>query len=500
MRFNHQQTEYDKFRYSPARALLWQMRTGKSMAVIECAEALEDIFEINGVLVVAPNGIHRQWAEIQIPYWYHKNVSAFSWRFSNKNNQRDFAAWVSFLGVRKWLHWFCVNMEAIMYDEVQEAIRMFKRAVGPAMLVGDEVHHFASPKAKRTGVMRGLGRMFEYKRVLTGTAIENSPLQSFSEFEILERAALGHTTYGGTNKKSKSRVICPTCGVRCRGFKNEFGVYEPVSYRGRMVIDLVEYKNLDVLKTRMAKYSSVVLREDCEDLPPIMKDVRLVEMTPKQQEWWDAARDQALDDIDRLGQGKVFDGGAALVKLQQIEGGFWLHEQKHDAQGKKLPRKVEDLCGNDNPKILILLDEITLYDGQVVVWFEYLHEIDAVLAFLKREGIKCGVFSGRAVNRDRDLADFTAGKVRLLLAQSRAGGEGRDMSVAKKILWYSHTPDAVVRNQSNERATKMGGDSVQLVDILGPTGKYYVQITDDKTTLADDVSRRGLKKVLQNLR
>lgn len=494
-RFAHQQREYDLHRYSPHRALLWQMRTGKSRAVVESAAALENALEINGVLVVAPNGVHRQWAEVQIPQWYeYKMAHAFSWRFSDPQNYKKFKDFMDrIIGINNLcLHWLCVNMEALIREEAQDAIRLFKRAVGPAMLVVDESHHFARPGAKRTAVARGLGRMFEYKRILTGTPIENSPFQAFSQFEILERAALGHTTYGGTNKKSKSRALCPTCGERCRGFKNEFGVFEMERRGGHMVTELTSYQNLDVLKSRMARYASVVLRKDCEDLPPLQCDRRIVEMTPTQQRWWNATRDKILDDIEELNQEKVFDGGAALVKLQQVEGGFWLRGDK----------KIERIIPlDDNPKMLILADEINWYDGQVIVWFEYLHEIDAALEFLSGEGITCGVFSGRAAKtRDRDLAAFMAGTVRVLLAQPRAGGEGRNMSAASKIVWYSHTFDAVTRSQANERATAMGGESVQIVDIVAPVGGYCLKLTDDKTELADDVSRNGLKAVLEGLR
>lgn len=491
-RFAHQQLEYDLHKYSPARALIWRMRTGKSRAIIESAAALENALEIDGVLVIAPNGVHRQWAETQIPQWYGRSVDAFSWRFSDPQNRKKFDLFCYFLGVKAHLHWFCVNMEALIRDEVREAIRTFKKLVGPAMLVIDESHHFAKPGAQRTGVARGLGRMFEFRRTLTGTPTENSPFQAFSQFEILERAALGHTTYSGTPKKNKSRIPCPTCGPRCRGFKHEFGEFEIERRGGHMVAALTGYKNLDVLKTRMAKYASVVLREDCEDLPPLQYDQRIVEMTIVQQRWWNTVKKKTLEDIEELGQEKVFNGGAALNKLQQIEGGFWLHPDG----------RVEDICaGEDNPKMLILADEINWYSGQVIVWFEYLHEIDAAFEFLSGEGIRCGVFSGRAVKtRDRDLSAFMDGTVRVLLAQPRAGGEGRNMSVAGKILWYSQTPDAVVRSQANERATMMGGKSVQIVDMIAPAGGYYLNLTDEKTTLADDVSRHGLKATLEGLR
>jgi SNF2 family DNA or RNA helicase len=317
--------------------------------------------------------------------------------------------------------------------------------------------------------------------------MENSPFQAFSQFEILQRGALGHTTFGGTPKKSAaSRHPCPTCGPHCRGFKNEFATWF-MGWRGP---ELDEYQNLDILKERMSRFASVVLRSDCEDLPPLQYDHRTIEMESEQKQWWDAVKNQVLEDIEKFGQEQVFDGGAALVKLQQVEGGFWLNRDKTVKQIIPIKR---------NPKIIVLFDEIEWHNGQVIVWFEYLHEIDAAQKFLAGAGIKCGVFSGRERNRDRHLAAFKAGDVPVLLAQPRAGGEGRDMSVADKIIWFSQTPDAVVRMQANERATRMGTKSVQIIDLMTPVGEYFLKITSRKSTLANDVARYGLREVISNL-
>jgi len=485
-RFKHQEKEW-AHRYDVSRALLWQMRTGKTRAVVEHACALHDSLTINGVVVIAPNGVHRQWAEEQIPLWGRGEQDTFAWRYSDPENRQNWELWRLFVHT-PILHWLCINMEVLIKKEIQDIIKWFKEEVGPAMLVVDESHHMARPSARRTAVARWLGRMFEYRRILTGTVMENSPFQAFSQFEILERGALGHTTFGGTSKKSKaSRHICPTCGPHCRGFKNEFATWRMERRGGHQIAVLDEYQNLDVLKKRMSRLASVVLRSDCEDLPPLMHDRRIVEMEPEQQQVWNAVKNKELE----AGVEHVFDGGAALVKLQQVEGGCWLNKDKTIKEIVPVGR---------NPKLLILLDEIQLYDGQVIVWFEYLHEIDAAFKFLSSQGIKCGVFSGREKNRDHYLTAFKAGKLHVLLAQPRAGGEGRDMSVASKIIWYSQTPDAIVRTQANERATKMGAKSVEIIDLVAPVGKYFLSITDRKSTLANNVARYGLRAILNKLK
>lgn len=471
-RFAHQEREWEH-RYAEARALLWQPRTGKTRAVIESAVALHEALEIRGVLVVAPNGVHAQWAEEQIGRWGAGVTHGIhAWRFSDPNNDLKYKTFM--LNTRQpWFHWLCVNTESIIRDEMREAIRQFKKAVGPAMLVVDESHHFGRPGAKRTGVVRGLARQFEYRRILTGTPTDESPLQAFSQFEIMRKEALGHRTFGS--------------------FKSEFAEYDMQGFGGRRFPKLRSYKNLERLRDRMAQYASVVLRSDCADLPEVMRVTRRVELTAKQLKWWNAVKKKLILELEDLGESKVFAGGAALVKLQQIEGGYFKREDG----------SLESLVPiRENPKMLVLLDEITQHDSQVIVWFAYVHEIRAAHEFLREiHGIDCVEYHGQMNQKQREvgLAEFKRGKHAVLLGQPAAGGEGRDMSAASKIVYFSHVPRAVVRGQSMERATKMGGDKVQLVDLLTPVGEYFLGLTDKKIALADDVSKTGLKGVLEGL-
>lgn len=463
----HQEEEFRLHRSDEARALLWQMRTGKSRAVVDLACHLFLSWEIGGVLIVAPNGVHRQWLELEVPKhcWPGVMCVKYAWRFANPNNFRE---WTMFqvMCAGDAMRWMAVNLESMIRPEVQRAVTQFKKRCGRALIVFDESHHFARPGAKRTGVARGLARQFEYRRILTGTESENSPLQSFSQYELLEREALGHKTYGS--------------------FKSRYADYELVKTRsGQRFPKLTGYKNLDELKRAKAKYSSVVLRSDCNDLPPVQRDLRVIELTKKQAELWHSVKANEIETLERLGRDAALVGGAALVKLQQIEGGIWKH-----ADGR-----VEHVVSPDNnPKMLVSIDEIMQYDGQVLVWFQYIHELEAICDKLTEMGVTCGRFHGTAKHRDRDLLAFQQGRLRVMLGQPTAGGEGRSFP-AGKIVWHSATPDAVVRSQANERATVMGGESVQIVDLAAPGGvdDRFIRLTDTKTLRADDMSRDGLR-------
>ena len=57
--FNHQREEWLRSREEEARAIFWEQGTGKSKLTIDTACWLWLRGLIDGVLVVAPNGVHR---------------------------------------------------------------------------------------------------------------------------------------------------------------------------------------------------------------------------------------------------------------------------------------------------------------------------------------------------------------------------------------------------------------------------------------------------------
>ena len=65
--FKHQLEEWERSREETARAIFWEQGTGKSKLIIDTACWLWSRGLIDAVLVVAPNGVHRNWVENEIP-------------------------------------------------------------------------------------------------------------------------------------------------------------------------------------------------------------------------------------------------------------------------------------------------------------------------------------------------------------------------------------------------------------------------------------------------
>lgn len=475
-RWAHQEKEFKRYA-APSRAILWQPRTGKSRLIIDEACALHQAMEISGVLVIAPNGVHVNWQEVEIP----KHASSpstrsnlFTWRFSSNKNELDFELFLQRIKeAPTHLHWLMINMEALSRDEVKKAVKRFKKLVGRFMVVFDESHHFASPGAKRTRAARGIARLASYRRILSGTTVENAPLQAFSQFELLEPGALGHKTYGS--------------------FCREHATYELKTNGSRQYKAVSGYQNLEILKERMAKHSSVVLRQDCGDLPAIQEVIRYVELTDGQSVAWRAVKKKEIFALEAMGLDKPLNAGAALIKLQQIEGGFLKTEQGLQ----------EWNTSREDPALNACMEEVTSIDGSTIIWCQFIHEIKAICLRLASEGIRHRAYHGTVPPKERDQIrlDFREHKFKVLVGTASSAGEGQDFSAADVIIWYSQTPDAIVRNQASERATKVGKKSVQIVHLIvkGGVNERWKKLTDEKTTLASDMSREGLQRILRSL-
>jgi hypothetical protein len=477
----HQVKEFEEHKDSKIRALLWSMRTGKSKAVIDKAEYQYSQGNIEGVIILAPNGIHLNWILNEIPRWsWPENgpYMAFGWETPKRADWDRIAQLQEFEAYCGGLRYLTINMEALGHRDCIQAIRRFKRVChGKFMLVISEAHHFGHAGAKRTKLARNLGRKAAYITVETGTPILNSPLRAYSIYKILDDFALGPEYAGDTYGK----------------FKQHFVVFRPdesSEYAKRRHKKIqVGYKNLDELQTKIASWSSVVLRSDIEDMPELLRTERLVVMSEKQRR---AYLEMVSRHLVEIGDKTVsaIDGGARVQKLQQILNGY-----------------IKD--GNN---IIEIDPEAPVYDALIeqvsgtlpeksIVWCRYREDIRRVCARLRKEGYNPLEFHGGVPNDQRErirLAFQNDPDYNPLVGNPATGGEGRDFSAAHAVIFFSSTPNAIHTTQGEERATLVAGHPVTVVRIRTPgtVDDRNWSIVDGKIKVADDLSGRGLRDLL----
>ena len=484
--WKHQNVEFDLHKDDDARALLWTMRTGKTKAIVDMACHRHEVRgDLDGVLVLAPNGVHLNWVKNEIPKHSWGDHVSVAWSSARsvrgaRADRDSFRRQVRHLLEAPrgtGLRWLAVNSESLILPRVQELIREFRKSCGGrGLLVADECQDYRRPGARRTHLTRGLRPYWPLRRILSGTAILNSPLHAFSEYEILRKGALGFTDF--------------------KSFKERYAVFarERLRSTGRGYQRLDHYQNLDELRGRMGEYSSVVLREDVEDMPELLTVERPVVMSDAQVKAYRSMVERLLLEVES-GAVSGTEGGKRFMKLHQLVGGFIIDD------------RGDVVSVDDDPPILdALVEQVEgTLPGKCVVWARFREDIRRACARLRSLGYEVVEFHGGVGDglREENLSRFQHDPaVDVLVGQPQAGGVGRDMSAADAIIWYSSVPDAIITNQAMERATAVGGKTVTVVTLSTP-GTVHDDIAASnagKFALADQVSGSGLRDLLLRTR
>ncbi len=472
--YKHQQDEWDRYRDDDARALLWQMRTGKTKSVLDLACYRHEKGDITGVLVLAPNGVHVNWVRRQLPIhmWEGIEYVSHAWQASEASKPGHAASLDRVLRAQSGLSVLAVNSESIIHDKPAAIIKKFlQRHKGKCMLVVDESHDFRSPGSKRTKRARSLKRYCRVRRTLTGTSVSNSPLAAYSQFELLEDHALGFATFGE--------------------FESQYAYYVQEKTKGGRSYDRLDhYRNLDDLQARMSRWASVVLREDVDDMPDLLMDPRTVVLSEDMQAQYKRLLKEMILELEDGGEVEAVEGGARIIKLQQLISGWVI-----DSDGN-----VRDLVPDEeNPRLQGMLEDVRESDRKCIVWCKFREDIRRVVRTLEKAGIGCVEYHGNVHSQAKrqeaiDRFNHDPG-VKVFVGQPKAGGAGLDLSAADVILWYSHTFDLIERDQANERATQIGGKTVTIRDYVTPASvdEYILANLESKRSISEELAGRGLR-------
>lgn len=485
--YKHQAKEFELSAETPSRALLWQMRTGKTKVIIDTGCHLYKSGKIDAVLIIAPNGVHENWTHRELPihHWDTILYETTTWVTSQcsakaaitkkaKERRKEWlVSWQQRLKVADKLQWYAFNVDALIRPDAKKLLASLVKTKR-ILLVFDEAHNYRVPGSARTKAARGLAKHCVYKRILTGTLTSNSPLHTFGPYELLGPGTLGFTRY--------------------EDFKAKYAVYQMEKTKnGRQYPKLKEYKNLEELTDSMAHISSVVTRDDCADLPSVHIRNERFELSEEQKRLYKSVHKdiEVIVDDDAITIGEM---ASRTMKLRQVTSGFIIDEY----------REVHRIPG-PNPRLDKLLEEVRYSSSKVIIWCNFKEDIKIVTDALNAEGYKTVEYHGQVGPADRQKARraFAPGAendVKALVGQPQAGGSGLDLSAATKIIWYSHIFNAIDKTQANERATKVGGVNIEMVHLIGaPIDDHILESMAEGLELSDRVSGEGLKKLVDRL-
>ena len=176
-------------------AYFMEMGTGKSKVLIDNASMLYDKGEINGLLLIAPKGVYKNWYEGEIPTHMvdHIEKNVVLWQTSNSSTEQ-LKKLNSLFATGTDFHILVMNVEAFSYPKATNFAMRFLNS-HKAMVAIDESTTIKTPTANRTKNIIKLKTLSKYRRILTGSPITNSPLDLWSQAQFLDSWLLGFDSY-----------------------------------------------------------------------------------------------------------------------------------------------------------------------------------------------------------------------------------------------------------------------------------------------------------------
>lgn len=440
---DHQLRQFEEHGLEPAWALLWEQGTGKTKELLDEMGALIDAGKINAVMVVAPNGVHRNWLTDEIPKHVsdelqqrlHPHIYQ-SVKSKTKWHQRAVERCLQSNGIPMLLF----SYDGFLTDEGKRAAWHLLKNKN-VLFILDEAHHIKTPGAQKTKRLLAASQYTNYKRIATGTPVAVGPFDLFSQLKFVKNDIW-------------DEIGCNTFNA----FKTYFGVWEKGynKKQGREFPVLVSYKNLDKLKAIVDSISSRVLKEDVLDLPPKLYTNRYYEMTPQQLDLYERLREEYMVD---WGDGRVTNASLAIVRLlrfQQVLCGYLPFEDEEGQRG------VEMISGK-NPRLDCLHEAVEALPHQAIIWARFIKDIDLIADRLRGDGKRVCRYDGTCSEEQLAKAKqgFNAGEFDFFLGNQAMGSEGLTLNVAKSTFYYNNTFRFIHRLQSEDRNHRYGQDGTE---------------------------------------
>lgn len=429
-------------------ALFLEMGLGKTKTMIDNIAYLYEKGEIDGALIIAPNGVDLNWVIDEIPAHLPERIIAKSriFRFSSKKaKNKAHKAEIQWNREHTGLAWLIMSYDAIMTLDGKEAALLFLEQ-RKAFYVLDESVSIKTPGAKCTMRIVRTAYRAKYRRILDGYPSPKGAFDMYSQLQFLDNDFWKR--HGWDNFAM---------------FKSYFGVYEAAYGKGQQEFEkLIGFAHLEELNKIIAPASTRLLKQDVLDLPPKIYQSRYFELTPKQRELYDAMEEEYRV---WLTSDTLVTANLAMVrelKLQQISCGYLPvgeGEPIHMIEGR-------------NPRLDALEDFMETNNEKTIIWARYRLDIQLITELMTRKAnrFKFVTYTGDTDDDDRIRAkqEFQKGDVLYFLATPAAAGIGLTLHAAHNAVYYSNSYNLRHRKQSEDRAHRDGlRHPLNIIDILG---------------------------------
>lgn len=446
--FKHQVEGVEFLLTRPYAALFDEPGAGKSYQIVNLACLLYEAGEIDTVVVACPAGVKSVWAslhfgEVQKHCYLPATLGTFDGQHQTLHPSFDRLYWV-----------------VVSYEFLRDKGHVKKLIAGlhdhrlKVMLVCDESIRLKSWNAQQTSGVLMLRKHCKRAYILNGTPIGNSPLDLYSQMEVLDPKILGA--------------------------KNFFQFkHRHAQFGGYLNKQIVGYHGLEQLQNQIKPYALRRLKKDCLDLPD--KIFTQVEVPLDEKHWatYKQMRDQMIVWLGDENPAIARQAITKIIRLAQITSGFlpdeaevvhWMGDEKR----RWLETWAEDRIAEDP-------------NCAIIVWSRFTDELNANYEHFRKKYQSVRIQGGQSVKvRDHATATFMGdgdghkqGPV-FLFGQPQAGGLGLTLTRSHLVVFMSNDYNYVTRVQAVDRTHRPGQqDHPVYVDVLatGPQGQRAIDHT-----------------------
>jgi len=306
-------------------------------------------------------------------------------------------------------------------------------------VIFDESHKLKSHKTARTKLSITLADQVKWRLLLTGTPILNSPMDIFSQYRILDRG-----------KRFGSNFFI----FRNRYFIDKNAGMPTFKYFPNWIPKPGMFDEFNKLIYTCAYR---VMKHECLDLPPLIKQKLAIELSPSQRKYYDEMK---KDLIVTIGE-ESCTAQLALTKclrLQQLASGF-------------LPLESKMLTFKDDPRIEALSDLLEgLQDKKTIVWAVFRENYKAIREVCDSLKMKYVELHGEVSKPEESVAAFQNDpEVKVLIGHPISGGVGVNLQIAPYAIWYSRNFSLEAELQAEARNYRGGSEmheKVTRIDIV----------------------------------
>jgi len=431
--------------------------TGKSKPIVDNAAMLYMAQQIDCLIIVAPNGVHRKWIRDDFPKHFPDNVP-WKWAIWKSSSAPAERACEALFNPGRYLRVIALNIESFSGDTSKKSKRIPKGfalvqrllQTFNCMFVVDESSRIKSPSSSRTENIVDLGKHSKYRRILSGTASPESPLDLFTQFKFLSPKILGSSFFAF--KPEYAQLLSANSPLIVKLLRDN-----PKLRMAPQIVATDEitgrpiYKNLDRLKRLIEPHSYRKTKLECFDLPPKIYKRRYFEMAKDQERMYRSLKEkQKAFFNDTLVT--VIQKMTLMMRLSQLVRGYMINEEGTLTKLYPDPKK--------NPAIAEMLEAFEDRQEQTIIWCRFQHEVEDVLSVLEGKAVD---YYGETKHdaRERNMYAFKRGEVQYLVGTVDAGGIGLDFNEIPMTFFYSNQFSSEKRQQAEDRNHRYGSKGAE---------------------------------------